>query len=750
MVGTQQFIFLSFRAAFVQSLSDGFDVVYLGLQRTGGAQAMVVRIQAHDATTTPAGPPSANPPLNINSVQISTRTGTSWTVQGMNPTWIAANARAWRQSAGDVPADPNNRWAVQLRIPVTTAIDITDNAGPNLGTDFIMWYAIEGATSIGDAVILADYRTSGTTTPLDLVTGNYPAPSVWDQFLLTSGPASFGGVALHWDDVLVQNVLHGTGTEIANHALNTFIARPRNYRPAGNDIPAGAINATFRIANWGSVAGDPHQIDFGTGVWDYVPGNSAVTPVNSSMVIPTLAAADPVPTTNPIALPATMNLGAGKSFHQCVLVTLSGANLNFLNDSIYRNMNYDGASLIERAAEISVVGLTPVSEQPRDVFLAVEKVNMLRDTPGANEGQFLSATMDRLIAQGGPLAEKLQAVRSQLFGDGEGGGGDFGSAAALDSILTVLRELLAGLRYRESEGEGESPLDAFIDGLRRWLLSVKANVSSAQRLAVLVDALADWLLAGADTADARLATFVTQAATWVRGLANDPAANELLPSLMRLLFGWVDSLVDNEKLLAALQVVASWVDAGVPADQQPAVANALREFMSILATGNTGFTTALGNIWRSIARWLRGAERLETFVDAVGEGGLTDDEKDRLFPTIRVHPYHDTGARIDGADGRQHRVLRSQSAFGIYAYHEGAIDGWQTSLQGAQRIAENLYLLAVPNNGTAQVTVRVQAVEPGDRRIPDDPIVPLPPLPETGGQKPGCLGQILKLFGIGR
>jgi len=55
-----------------------------------------------------------------------------------------------------------------------------------------------------------------------------------------------------------------------------------------------------------------------------------------------------------------MNLAVPpKSLHQCVLVTLSGANINFLNDAIYQNMNFDSASLLQREAEISVVGLTP-------------------------------------------------------------------------------------------------------------------------------------------------------------------------------------------------------------------------------------------------------------------------------------------------------------------------------------------------------------------------------------------------------
>ena len=124
--------------------------------------------------------------------------------------------------------------------------------------------------------------------------------------------------------------------------------------------------------------------------------------------------------------------------------------------------------------------------------------------------------------------------------------------------------------------------------------------------------------------------------------------------------------------------------------------------------------------------------------------GLTEEESDRLFPTFRLHVYHDTGERVT-QNGTERSVLREQSSFGTYVYHEGAIEGWQTSIQGAQRIADNLYLMAVPNNGTAKITTIVQAVEPGQDRIPEDPIKPLPPPSREGC---GCLGQLFKFLGI--
>jgi hypothetical protein len=565
-VGPQKFIYLTFRAAFVQQLSDADDLIYFGLRKHNDASAMVVRITAHGASFTPAGPPSGNNPANVAAVDIWTLSGGVWTFQAMTPTWINQHARMWLQNAGDVLADPNNRWGVQLRIPANTVGGITDNSGPNLGTDFDMWYLIKGVTG-GNPTILADYRTAGTTTQNDLDNLDFPQPNQWDEFQLTSAAATSGGVAISWGDVVVQNVAHGEGTLIDNHANNTFVARPRNYSVA--NIPAGQINATFRIANWGSVVGNPNMPDFSTGSWDYVPGNSEVTPVISGSDVGPIPAGTNPPATSPIALTAMMNLSVPpKSLHQCVLVTLSGANINFLNDAIYQNMNFDGASMLAREAEISVVGLKAFAPTPRDVYLAIEKLNMAPNGR-ADEGKFLQASMDRLMRRGDQaLGEKLKRARSIL---------------------------------------------------------------------------------------------------------------------------------------------------------------------SDIPTGETQ------------------AERLQTMVRILSEVGVTEEELDQLFPTFRVHAYHDTGERVPRPDGTLRPVLKEQSSFGIYAYHEGTLEGWASSIQGAQRIEENLYLIPVPNDGVAKINIIVQAVEERDQRIPEDPIKPIE-YPKASGagldSRKGCWFALWKLFGF--
>ena len=103
-------------------------------------------------------------------------------------------------------------------------------------------------------------------------------------------------------------------------------------------------------------------------------------------------------------------------------------------------------------------------------------------------------------------------------------------------------------------------------------------------------------------------------------------------------------------------------------------------------------------------------------------------------------------------DGTERPVLKEQSSFGIYAYHEGTLEGWASSIQGAQRIEENLYLISVPNEGTAKVTVKVQAIDGREDPLPEDPIKPKE-YPKGTGTGPGyesrkgCWYAIWKLFG---
>jgi hypothetical protein len=733
--GADQFIYLTFRAGFAQELNTAHDFIWLGLMKSGGATAIVIKIQVHPAGFASKGPPSANPVANVQSIEVRELAAGVWNVAA-TPAWIDQTARYWLQSSADDLMDPNSRWAVQLKIKAKTLGTILDNDGPNIGTSFQMWYLMRGTVG-GNPTILGEYRIDGgAITPLDLNSGSYPQPAgIWDLFNLTPGAATSGGVALYWGDVLVSNAAYGEGWTIDNGQQNTFIARPRNYSSAL--VQAQNINATFRIANWGSLAGDPNQINFNDSEWSYVPGNSENVPVQAGLDIPAIAAGANPPATNPIALPVpNMTLPAGKSKHQCVLCTMSGTNINFLNDAIYQNMNYDSASLLAREAEISIATLKPFSPVPRDVYLALEKVNMVKNTaPGTNEGRFLESSFKRAMAKGGELADKLKRAQSILS--------DVGDPAneRLGGLLKTLSSSLSAVT--EKGGEQRKQLVA---AMRTWLLEVTPIEPAARRLARVLNRVADWLEGSAQDSESLLSALSNELNVWLSAVGNDPATLHEGPRVFLSLRAYNDNAFGAATFSRALDGLARWLQSNRSPTELPPVINDFIKSLAPFSTGNQKIKTTLALFSRDLAKLLGGSARLETLVSVLSDVGMTEEELDQVFPTFRIHVYHDTGFRETVADGTVRPVLQAQSSFGLYVYHEGSLQGWQTAIEGAQRIADNLYLISVPNEGSTKIKVVVQAVEEGDQRIPEDPIKPRDY--GSGETKKGCLAALLKLFGI--
>jgi hypothetical protein len=736
--GADQFIYLTFRAGFAQQLDNALDYVWLGLMKSGGASAIVIKIQVHPAGFDAKGPPSANPLGNVQDIQVFSLSGGVWNLEGSDPAWILTNSRYWLQSSTDDPLDPNNRWAVQIKIKAKAAGTLLDNDGPNIGTSFQMWYLMRGTVG-GMSTILAEYRTDGgAITPLNLNSSVYPQPpGIWDLFNLTAGAATSGGVALYSSDVLVSNAAYGAGTTIDNGQQNTFIARPRNYSSA--QVAAQNINATFRIANWGSVSGDPNMINFSDSEWAYVDGNDQNTPVPANQNIPTIVAPANPPNTNPITLAVpNMTLPAGKSKHQCVLCTLSGTNINFLNDAVYRNMNYDTASMLAREAEISIAGLKPFSPAPRDVYLALEKVNMLKNTPpGTNEGRFLEASFERAMEKGGELADKLKRAQGILSDVGDPSG------ERLEGLLKTLNSSLLAVTEK-----GIEQLDQLISAMRSWLLEMSPNEVASKRLAKVLTRVADWLEGSAQDGPALLNALSNELNAWLPSIGNDQSTLQNGPEVLLGLRAYNDIAFGGGTFSRAVESLSRWLQSNRPSTQLPSLVQELSSSLAPFSDGNPRIKTAVGSFSRDVARWLGGSARLETLVNVLEDVGMTEEELDQLFPTFRVHVYHDTGFRETGSDGIERPVLRTQSSFGLYVYHEGSLQGWETAIQGAQRIEDNLYLIAVPNEGTAKVKVVVQAVEEGDPRLPEQPIEPRPKGESRPIRKKGCLYALLKLFGF--
>lgn len=112
---------------------------------------------------------------------------------------------------------------------------------------------------------------------------------------------------------------------------------------------------------------------------------------------------------------------------------------------------------------------------------------------------------------------------------------------------------------------------------------------------------------------------------------------------------------------------------------------------------------------------------------------VSDEELAATVPTWVVHSYHDTGEKITLAN-KKFVVLQPQTAFGYFVDHDGPLQGWSDVIEGADRLREDLYQVAPPNNGAVRVKTIVQAVEAGETRV-GDPWPPAAPPPEPVVQK---------------
>jgi hypothetical protein len=133
----------------------------------------------------------------------------------------------------------------------------------------------------------------------------------------------------------------------------------------------------------------------------------------------------------------------------------------------------------------------------------------------------------------------------------------------------------------------------------------------------------------------------------------------------------------------------------------------------------------------------------DNFSFAAKGGPQPNDVEDfaAFAPTYTVHAYIDTGEKLELEDGRKVPILRPQTAFGYFVLHEGELYGWETRLYGAEKLAEDLYVLRVPNNSSRYVETAVQARESASEA----------PLPSDGAPC-GCLCMIWrslkKLLGL--
>lgn len=372
--GGKPVLYLSWRVLHDPSGIPNSDEIYVGFQRSA-SQRYVAHIVAYASVAADfrAHITAGNTWLSISPAGAAT----NLTV----PDWLNVGTKAWltRPSGGGTSYE----WAIAMRVPLHLGPDWDDD-GINLGdvaggASFNFWYGI--VKDMDD--VAAAYYWPRTTQIAVVGLNNVFPTAAWDDAHLDAGAGCGTGIALSAIDVGTTNTDPMTGLAAPNLILvstatpktNTLFARPTN---TGAAVPPGGLSATFRTANWGSQA-DFTFADVGTPWEEILPGTPKVSvgtipgggQITFDWTISTGEAADWIP-------PA-----GHKWTHQCMLVTLSGP-YDFINDSVYRNMDFRQASEFEQLAQISVEGLRPLPVATRTIYLYVERNNMPHDREGGD------------------------------------------------------------------------------------------------------------------------------------------------------------------------------------------------------------------------------------------------------------------------------------------------------------------------------------------------------------------------------
>lgn len=412
------------------------DSVFVGFQQPVLATTQYIfEIGAFDS---PAGNLSDHAPGKITSYQRAGSSGASNSLA--NQTWMTESTRTWLVVHPGAP--DTYEWIVNMRVPILSAGTINPAAaaaggGINLsGASFKLFFAI--AADQGQQIGVSpsywprEQVQPGIAIGADGALQNvYPNPSIWDDVHLGTGG---GGVSLDPLNVGTTNTDPGTGLPAPSQIhvsltaptpVNHLYAKP--YNGTAGTIAAHRIFATFRTANWGSQIPWSWQFAPGATPWQEITdGNPPPNARNNAAQIASGAYGQIAFDWQISTAEAANWVGpaASKMTHQCMLVTLTapGTDLDFVNDSVYRNMDFVKTSVFNRQVEISLEGLPkPRFALPgvtKDVFVFVNAHNMPKSTPAGQLHPVLDLKQTfktgEAIAQ--PHLVGLAEQRSKLLG----------------------------------------------------------------------------------------------------------------------------------------------------------------------------------------------------------------------------------------------------------------------------------------------------------------------------------------------
>lgn len=300
-----------------------------------------------------------------------------WERGAEDSSWSAAPTHAWLSEvrAWDDPTS-DVVWAINLKV------DLSASGIGATGPDGSLFFGSFAEINIADAWVSfwpINSVTVGTATDTNL-SESMINPAKWAVM-------TYGSYSAPCNDGISLTALQIGAAPAPDNLINT----PTSSDTTSNDYFAkpdwggishsvvNSVSATFQIADWGTTVSDRPN----------APWTELATVGNGAA-----GATSEFHYECPVGTAKCGDIDTStKDDHQCMLVTLKAGSatpadpLKFARDSVYRNMDFDVASKLERFATVSVQGLEPLpGTTQRDVYLLVKTINM--PAPG-NDPYFL-------------------------------------------------------------------------------------------------------------------------------------------------------------------------------------------------------------------------------------------------------------------------------------------------------------------------------------------------------------------------
>lgn len=344
------------------------------------------------------------------------------------PPWLSGNgnkARVWvNAQMGQEAAE----WAIALYVPLTATVDASLKNGLTLGTDFLLWYQLNGVKA-GTTSSTTNYSWPADTPP---VSPYVPFPSFdkWGEAHLAptiyETCPGMKGVTISGSDVGTtspdgRTIFYGIDAQGKPVSMkNTFVARPINRADA--KVDSGKLTATFRMRNYGAQTPSPNAwtpVKSATNSADILPGQQGTITVDWW----------------PDAAFLQAIMDGTTTAEQCTMAELSGP-VTFIHRSAYNNLTFEKATVspqpaprsrlapgllpirldtrvaaLTREVEISLLGIEPLpNSQVRDVRIGVH----LRNMPASVRSSPANA---RRCALAREIVERLRQLKGDAVHD---------------------------------------------------------------------------------------------------------------------------------------------------------------------------------------------------------------------------------------------------------------------------------------------------------------------------------------------